>query len=412
MPSLFALPSWIEVHGAVTHFPIALLIVAAAAEFLALFLKEREEQRTFCRQGGLVLLALAVISAPPAILSGYLYGRNLRRPPLEYDLHWKMAVVSTALGALVLVWRLAARDRLNAGLRAAATFGLLAAALAVGYTGKLGGQMVFGGDEDAAAAVPLPSPTPDVAAQVAGKMEDASRHLDLAADKMLLATGERNAKRAAQAAQAAQTAQRTATAAAVRSEAAANHAGGQVLGQPGGQPVIPPAVVVTAPNNGAARLEKVVSRFEAAADKLDRAAARLSANPPVAGGQYAPLTPLPTAGAPAPGSAPTKTGGDKTAATSNTQLLSEGMTLVKSDDMGCMGCHKLAGVGGKGGPALDGTGSRHPDADWQFHHLQHPKSVVPNSRMPDYDWNDAENASMHLTPEKLRAMAAYLATLK
>ena len=86
--------------------------------------------------------------------------------------------------------------------------------------------------------------------------------------------------------------------------------------------------------------------------------------------------------------------------------------MFHSDDIACLSCHKLAGSGGRGGPNLDGEGTKHPDANWQFQHLLNPKSEVPNSAMPDYDPADSANADLHLTPEKLRALAAYLTTLR
>src|SRR5262245_51503378 len=63
-------------------------------------------------------------------------------------------------------------------------------------------------------------------------------------------------------------------------------------------------------------------------------------------------------------------------------------------DRGCQSCHKLGGVGGQLGPALDGVGGKikhqlpmahvrgeHTLANWLEQHFDRPQGVVPGSRM-------------------------------
>lgn len=83
------------------------------------------------------------------------------------------------------------------------------------------------------------------------------------------------------------------------------------------------------------------------------------------------------------------------------ELVKKGQALVQST--GCLGCHAIGGQGGAVGPALDGTGSRHPDIEWQIRHLKNPPAEVPGSTMPPYN---------HLSEPDLRAMAHYLVSLK
>jgi ubiquinol-cytochrome c reductase cytochrome b subunit len=72
-----------------------------------------------------------------------------------------------------------------------------------------------------------------------------------------------------------------------------------------------------------------------------------------------------------------------------------GPDLVKR--LSCLGCHALAGKGGKRGPAWDGLGTRlSPEAIRQ-------QVVSPQGNMPNY---------AHLKPEELKALVEYLSGLK
>ncbi len=416
------LPSWIELHGAITHFPIALLIVAAAAEAASLMASRYETQRRFLQQVGLLMLGLAVVSALPSILTGYLYGRNLRRPGLDYDSHWKVAAISTVLAALVLFWRLMGRDRLKPIARGGASAMLLVATLAVGYTGHLGGQMVFGDDavEVASASatapatapphlVPIQSPAaPDKMANAAGQMEIAVGKLDVATDHLALAAGAAQAARAERAAQ-------QSVASAERAEAATQKVSA-VSSSPA--PIASGNATQTSQNAAtAARMEAIADRYEKVAQKLGLVADHL-ANLPLQTGipttkvaTQSPKVPLSKSSIPIA----VKSDASKPATIENVaakapaapsldpQLISTGEKLARSDDLACFSCHKLNGVGGRGGGNLDGTGSRHPDVEWQIAHLKDPKSRVSNSKMPAY--ND-------LTPDQLKAVGTFLAALK
>lgn len=82
-------------------------------------------------------------------------------------------------------------------------------------------------------------------------------------------------------------------------------------------------------------------------------------------------------------------------------LVARGKALF--NEHSCISCHTVKGQGGKIGPVLDGTGTRHPDLNWHINHLRAPFRVVAGSTMPDYS---------HLSEEDLRALSTYLLSLK
>jgi mono/diheme cytochrome c family protein len=76
-------------------------------------------------------------------------------------------------------------------------------------------------------------------------------------------------------------------------------------------------------------------------------------------------------------------------------------------DRGCQSCHKLRGVGGQLGPALDGEGLKikhqlpmahvkgeHTLANWLRQHFDHPQRVVANSQMRPPRLTFAENEAL------------------
>jgi mono/diheme cytochrome c family protein len=84
-------------------------------------------------------------------------------------------------------------------------------------------------------------------------------------------------------------------------------------------------------------------------------------------------------------------------------------------DRGCLGCHKLDGVGGQLGPALDGIGSKtrhelpmahvqgeHTLPAWLKQHFDQPQAVVPGSQM----------RPPHLTHRESEALTIYMLSLR
>lgn len=146
--------SWPEIHGAITHFPVALLMAAAAFEIGVLLTRNKERQEAW-RTTSFWMLVVAVVTAVPSLLSGYITGLTVfpknARAPIIFDWHWMSALATTALSIVALWWRVRQRDRLSRPTRLACVLLMTIAAGVVGGTGYWGGKMVFG-DESASLA--------------------------------------------------------------------------------------------------------------------------------------------------------------------------------------------------------------------------------------------------------------------
>ncbi|HJP17272.1 MAG: hypothetical protein CMD96_03615 [Gammaproteobacteria bacterium] len=64
-------------------------------------------------------------------------------------------------------------------------------------------------------------------------------------------------------------------------------------------------------------------------------------------------------------------------------------------EKGCIGCHSIAGKGGKIGPDLANVGARR-DAQWIFDHFKNPKEVSPDTIMPKFGFTDDEARALTL----------------
>lgn len=136
---------WLELHGAITHFPIALLITAVAYELAAFVFRWPLGRRL-----SFWLLVAAVLMAVPSLVTGWMTGNQLfgqvPSPPAVFVWHRAAAFIASGIALILLIWRAAARDQLGGGALAGTVVLVLAAAGVVGYTGFLGGRMVFGGE--------------------------------------------------------------------------------------------------------------------------------------------------------------------------------------------------------------------------------------------------------------------------
>ncbi len=70
---------------------------------------------------------------------------------------------------------------------------------------------------------------------------------------------------------------------------------------------------------------------------------------------------------------------------------SEGRRLFQLK--GCIGCHTVAGQGGKIGPVLDDVGLRRKP-EWMMAHFRDPQSVTPGSVMPRFGFTEAESRAL------------------
>lgn len=69
----------------------------------------------------------------------------------------------------------------------------------------------------------------------------------------------------------------------------------------------------------------------------------------------------------------------------------DGAALYERGD--CRQCHRLGGKGGNRGPSLEGVAER-VRTDWLTAYLLDPSEMVPNSRMPLFEWEPAEAAAL------------------
>src|SRR5207248_2843815 len=126
---------WPELHGALTHFPVALLITAAVFEFGAVIL-----QKPAGRLIGFWLLIAAVVMAVPALITGWITGNTLfsaGSAPSLFVWHRAAAFTTAGLAVLLLLWRWRARDQLVGAALTLSTLLILVVATAAGYTGYL-----------------------------------------------------------------------------------------------------------------------------------------------------------------------------------------------------------------------------------------------------------------------------------
>ncbi len=147
-----------RLHVVLVHFPVALLLVAAALTFWPSGREEHAVAAGWC-------LSLGLCGALAAAASGWVLATL--EPPGDRLLRWHRAAGLLATGAALLAW-LATRVRtLDRPLLRRGS--LVLTALLVGLTGHLGGLMVQGEDWFTApfaarvAATPPPAPVPPAA---------------------------------------------------------------------------------------------------------------------------------------------------------------------------------------------------------------------------------------------------------
>jgi uncharacterized membrane protein len=135
---------WDKLHGAMTHFPIALLLFSTACDFGAVILKKLPFAREL-RSVSRYALAVGVLASLGAVISGIpmskgdLWGRG--------DFAWHHRFVWPAFGLLVAlaVWRLVVKEAMSRfGLCLYLCLMLLASGL-VAAAGYFGGELLLSG---------------------------------------------------------------------------------------------------------------------------------------------------------------------------------------------------------------------------------------------------------------------------
>jgi uncharacterized membrane protein len=126
-------------HPLLVHFPIALVLAAAAAE-LVVIATPRQGWRTVAVANLRAGAAIGIVTA----LTGWLFAASPSvdlTPSLEWHRWLGMAGAVGAIGAALLSWRLHGSSRRSAFAYRCLLF---VAALLVAITGHLGGTLVWG----------------------------------------------------------------------------------------------------------------------------------------------------------------------------------------------------------------------------------------------------------------------------
>ncbi|MGC4047992.1 MAG: DUF2231 domain-containing protein [Armatimonas sp.] len=162
---------WKHLHGASTHFPIVLIMIAVAFDVGAILFK-KEGWRTvafWCFLLGALFTIPSVLSGQAGVV-GWFGVKEDDRAYIEagskaehvVNLHRLLAFVFGGVSLVLALWRVGVRDKLR-GL----PFWLwlvvaVAVAGGIGYVGFLGGSISHGdyGPEDPVAATPAPEESP------------------------------------------------------------------------------------------------------------------------------------------------------------------------------------------------------------------------------------------------------------
>jgi uncharacterized membrane protein len=133
---------WDKLHGAMTHFPIALLLFSTGCDFVSVVLKKLARELRLVSFYGLAVAALASLGAVIsgiALSKGDLWGRG--------DFGWHHRFVWPAFGLLVAlaVWRLVVRDAMSRFGLCLYLFLMLLASGLIAAAGYFGGEILLSG---------------------------------------------------------------------------------------------------------------------------------------------------------------------------------------------------------------------------------------------------------------------------
>lgn len=146
--------TWLSMHGALTHFPIAMLIAAFLFELGSLIFKKPD-----WRPVSFWLLVTGVVGAAPSLLTGWMVGNQMygqtASPPSVFTTHRLLAFVTSGIALLLLLWRIKIKDQADGPKFMASLAAAFVLFCCVSYTGYLGGEMTLGETGDTAQAEPV-----------------------------------------------------------------------------------------------------------------------------------------------------------------------------------------------------------------------------------------------------------------
>jgi len=131
---------WYHLHGALTHFPIALAIASFTFDFAAAVFRKPS-----LRAAGLWTLLMAALAAVPAVATGFFTANTDYPGAPGVVLHRNISIAGSVLLLLLALYRGLRRDDMSRRGFVAYLVGVLMAAGAVGLTGWLGNRVLTGG---------------------------------------------------------------------------------------------------------------------------------------------------------------------------------------------------------------------------------------------------------------------------
>jgi uncharacterized membrane protein len=136
--------TWDKLHGALTHFPIALLLFSTICDLGSVVLKKRLFAREL-RSVSFYALAVAALTSVGAVVSGIALAKGDIWGRGDFVWHHRFVWPAFALLLALAVWRLIVREAMSRfGLCLYLILMLLASGL-VATAGYFGGELVLGG---------------------------------------------------------------------------------------------------------------------------------------------------------------------------------------------------------------------------------------------------------------------------
>jgi uncharacterized membrane protein len=136
--------SWEQLHGAMTHFPIALLLFSAVCDFASVLLGKfafANELRKVSIYGLCVAAAASIgaVVSGIALTKGSMWGHG--------DLGWHHRLIWPAFGLLIAlaIWRLLVRDQMSRTGLCVYLFLMFLTSGLVAAAGYFGGELLLGG---------------------------------------------------------------------------------------------------------------------------------------------------------------------------------------------------------------------------------------------------------------------------
>jgi uncharacterized membrane protein len=135
---------WDKLHGAFTHFPIALVLFSTACDVGSVLLHKRPFAREL-RSVSIYALAIAALTSVGAVITGIALARGDMWGRGDFAWHHRFVWPAFALLLLLAVWRLVVREAISRfGLCVYLILMLLASGL-VATAGYFGGEIVLSG---------------------------------------------------------------------------------------------------------------------------------------------------------------------------------------------------------------------------------------------------------------------------